>query len=63
MYVELARWEESGGEPSQGADLANLQQIIGRVRSYDPEKQFVVVFQSHGLMGAGAGISRHGPAR
>lgn len=53
MYVELSRWQESGKEPAAGGDLTNLQHIIERLQSYDPEKQFVVVFQSHGLMGAG----------
>lgn len=60
MYVELSRWQESGKEPAAGGDLTNLQHIIERLQSYDPEKQFVVVFQSHGLMGAGRPLLSEG---
>jgi hypothetical protein len=54
MYVSLARWMESGenAENVASAEKQDLQQILDRVVSYDPEKAFVVVFQAHGLMGA-----------
>lgn len=47
-YVPLAKLKVSD-DPAQ---QANLRQITDRIRSYNPERQFVVVFESHGLMGA-----------
>lgn len=55
MYVSLARWMESGEAAKDGpaqAERQDLQQILDRVISYEPERAFVVVFQAHGLMGA-----------
>lgn len=55
MYVSLARWMESGEAAKDGpaqAERQDLQQILDRVISYEPELAFVVVFQAHGLMGA-----------
>jgi len=33
------------------SDSASLSQIIDRVRTYDPEKEFVIVYKGRGLMG------------
>lgn len=64
MYVSLARWMESGDAAKAGpaqAERQDLQQILDRVVSYDPEKAFVVVFQAHGVMGADIVTPNIGP--
>lgn len=33
-------------------DSSSIDEVLARVRSYDPEKEFVVVFKACGLMGA-----------
>jgi hypothetical protein len=41
MYVSLARWMESGDAAKAGpaqAERQDLQQILDRIVSYDPEK-------------------------
>lgn len=54
LYVEKVKWEESSEGITDRLDEANLGEILKRIDSYDPERQFVVVFQAAGLMGAGA---------
>jgi len=52
LYVELNQWMESSQEGHTNAvDEENLRQILSRIKSYDPERQFVVVFQAAGIMG------------
>ncbi|CAM9691945.1 unnamed protein product [Scytosiphon promiscuus] len=52
MYVPLTEFESmkaAGQEAGEGDDLA---QIVRRVKDYRPEREFVVVFQAAGVMGA-----------
>ncbi|CAN0384010.1 unnamed protein product [Hapterophycus canaliculatus] len=52
MYVPLTEFESmkaAGQEAREGDDLA---QIVRRVKDYRPEREFVVVFQASGVMGA-----------
>jgi len=50
MYVPMDKLRESASRrPSQGGDMKH---ITDRVARYDPEKQFVVVFECNGVMGA-----------
>ncbi|GMH79114.1 hypothetical protein TrLO_g13572 [Triparma laevis f. longispina] len=48
-YLPKVKWSESN--PLSSSDLLNLKEIHTRIASYDPEVQFVIVFQAHGLMG------------
>ncbi|CAN0151532.1 unnamed protein product, partial [Laminaria digitata] len=51
MYVPLTEFESmrAAQKPGEEDDLA---QIVRRVQDYRPEKEFVVVFQAAGVMGA-----------
>ncbi len=48
-YFPKKDWEKE--LPVSSTDLVNLKEIHSRISSYDPEKQFVVVFSAWGLMG------------
>lgn len=50
MYIPLNKWEERG---QGGKEQEDVEKIVSRIESYNPEKEFVVVFQAAGLMGAG----------
>lgn len=54
LYVPLNQWMESAenDKDSSTSSQADLQHILERILSYDPEKQFVVVFETKDLMGA-----------
>ena len=47
--VYRSMWQSGGG--SEG-ELADLGSILNRIELYDPQKQFVAVFEAHGIMGA-----------
>ncbi|CAM9677668.1 unnamed protein product [Choristocarpus tenellus] len=49
MYVPLSEFESMQGAKEDEAN--DLAQIINRVETYRPEKEFVVVFQAAGVMG------------
>lgn len=49
-YVELEQWTKSQAE--DGKDGDGLGAILRRIRAYDPNKEFVVVYQAFGVMGA-----------
>ncbi|CAM9344484.1 unnamed protein product [Discosporangium mesarthrocarpum] len=49
MYIPLKEFESMQAAKPNEAD--DLNQILARVRSYSPEKEFVVVFQAAGMMG------------
>eukprot|EP00188_Purpureofilum_apyrenoidigerum_P000703 Plantae.Rhodophyta-Purpureofilum_apyrenoidigerum.ctg13294.p1 GENE.Plantae.Rhodophyta-Purpureofilum_apyrenoidigerum.ctg13294~~Plantae.Rhodophyta-Purpureofilum_apyrenoidigerum.ctg13294.p1 ORF type:complete len:222 (+),score=36.37 Plantae.Rhodophyta-Purpureofilum_apyrenoidigerum.ctg13294:47-667(+) len=49
MYVTA---EKLRGAPGSGTSDSDIRHIIQRIKAYNPEKQFVVVFQCHGVMGA-----------
>mmetsp|Transcript_35829 Transcript_35829/g.94957 ORF Transcript_35829/g.94957 Transcript_35829/m.94957 type:complete len:206 (+) Transcript_35829:66-683(+) len=48
LYVKLDDWTKK--KPTSLDDLAGLDEIVERVREYNPELQFVVVFESGGRM-------------
>lgn len=48
LYVTLSDWIKN--KPTGFDDVAGLDEIVERIRSYDPEMQFVVVYESGGQM-------------
>jgi len=48
-FVKASDWEAK--TPESGADLGSIKEIMSRVSTYDPSKQFVVVYRACGLMG------------
>ena len=50
MYVPLDKYSER--EPQTEQEKVDLQQILQRIQNYDPEREFVVIFEAAGLMGA-----------
>lgn len=49
MYVTASKLREAAGV---GAENADVEQITRRIVEYDPETQFVMVFEHAGVMGA-----------
>lgn len=47
-FVPIARLSRSLGE---NAATADLQEIVRRIDNYDPEKEFVVIFEADGITG------------
>jgi hypothetical protein len=50
MYVPLNKYSER--EPKTDQEQSDLEHILKRIKTYDPEKEFVVIFEAAGLMGA-----------
>mmetsp|Transcript_17863 Transcript_17863/g.27610 ORF Transcript_17863/g.27610 Transcript_17863/m.27610 type:complete len:291 (-) Transcript_17863:21-893(-) len=50
LFVPLDKYKERA--PKSDQEQQDLQQILTRVEGYDPEKEFVMVFEAAGLMGA-----------
>mmetsp|Transcript_2214 Transcript_2214/g.6586 ORF Transcript_2214/g.6586 Transcript_2214/m.6586 type:complete len:199 (+) Transcript_2214:101-697(+) len=49
MYVTAEKLREASGS---GRSDSDIRHIVQRIKAYNPESQFVVVFQCHGVMGA-----------
>lgn len=52
MYVPLTEFESMKAAGKEAGEEDDLEQIVKRVKAYNPEKEFVVVFQAVGVMGA-----------
>ncbi|CAM9698757.1 unnamed protein product [Ectocarpus fasciculatus] len=52
MYVPLTEFESMKAAGQEAGEEDDLGQIVRRVKDYRPEREFVVVFQAAGVMGA-----------
>lgn len=50
-YVPITYFESKLAEDNEHKDSTNINQIIARLDNYDPNREFVVVFEAAGLMG------------